>query len=171
MGFQRSWFEGVATSGDVAHRVLSLPPGTCDPKLLPEDHPLWSDINPFKNENENEVKTQDTSINRHRRPRRCLHFTWKEFDLENGIDLTSLDIEPVTCPSQADFILVHWFDCIAMEGNKELQKVDETQVNTLLKLCAERQLPMLVANPDIVACKGEKLLPMPGSLAVKYEEM
>merc|ERR1711937_500470 len=131
MGFHRSWFEGVATSGDVAHRVLSLPPGTCDPKLLPEDHPLWSDINPFQddneNENENEVKTQDTSINRHRRPRRCLHFTWKEFDLENGIDLTSLDIEPVTCPSQADFILVHWFDCIAMEGNKELQKVDETQ--------------------------------------------
>ena len=30
---------------------------------------------------------------------------------------------------------------------------------------------MLVANPDIVASKGDQLLPMPGSLAVKYKDL
>ena len=79
---------------------------------------------------------------------------------ELGIDVT-------TDPAQADFVLVHWFASVAVEGNKELRPVSEDDIEDLLAQCAERNLPMLVANPDIVACKGDKLLKIPGALAVR----
>lgn len=159
MGFKREWFCGVATSGDVCTRVLSLTPGQHDDKLLPREHPLWKDISGRNISEEG------------KRKRRCLHFTWSKFDKVTGIDLDALDIEVTTDPEQADFVLVHWMDCIALEGNQELRKVSEEDIEDLLAQCAKFSLPMLVANPDIVACKGEALLPMPGSLAVKYKEL
>ena len=163
MGFKREWFCGVATSGDVCTRVLSLTPGQHDDKLLPREHPLWKDISGRNISEEGKRKGK--------RKRRCLHFTWSKFDKVTGIDLDALDIEVTTDPEQADFVLVHWMDCIALEGNQELRKVSEEDIEDLLAQCAKFSLPMLVANPDIVACKGEALLPMPGSLAVKYKEL
>ena len=88
MGFERDWFAGVATSGDVAHRVLSLEPGQADTKLLPEDHPLWRDINPFlENQKPEEPAAEKGGSSKSRRRRRCLHFTWEKHDLVHGIDL------------------------------------------------------------------------------------
>lgn len=170
LGFKKEWFAGVATSGDVTHRVLSLPPGEADPTLLPVDHPLWRDLDLPSEAKAGGVPT---------RKRRCVHLLWKTHDLVNGIDLEALDIDVVEDPDEADFVLVHWFDTMALPKTPEmaakgepfpLRKVSEIDVDAILARCAARQIPMLVANPDIVANKGDKLLPMPGSLAVKYNQ-
>ncbi|QDZ20238.1 hypothetical protein HOP50_04g27560 [Chloropicon primus] len=160
MGFRRDWFRGVATSGDVAQRVLALPPGASDEALLPADHPLWSDL---------DVGELGDGPGGKRR-RRCLHLLWKEHDKTNGIDLEALEIDVTADPAEADFVLVHWFDTVAQEDGS-LRRVGGEEITELLRQCAGRGLPMLVANPDIVAHKGDKLLPMPGSLAVEYSEL
>ena len=41
----------------------------------------------------------------------------------------------------------------------------------LLRVCAARRLPLIVANPDVVTVDGTQLRPMPGWLARQYEAM
>ena len=46
----------------------------------------------------------------------------------------------------ADFVLVHWFDSLALEDGT-LRPVSREEISAMLAECAKRELPMLVANP------------------------
>lgn len=160
MGFDPAWIAGVATSGDVTHRVLSLEAGEIDESLLPRDHALWRDLNPGRAGR-----------------RRCLHLTWSEFDHNNGIDLARMGIDVVDTPDDADFVCVHWLDAIATQSpsphdaphGQRLTSPEE--VEAIARRAAELGLPVLCANPDIVAGRGTRLLPMPGSFCLRYKEL
>ena len=58
-----------------------------------------------------------------------------------------------------------------MEDSGTPRPVDSAETERLLEQCAQRSLPMLVANPDLVTVQGTALVPMPGSLARKYSKM
>ena len=152
MGFKRSWFAGVATSGDVAIRVLALPPGQKDDTLLPPTHPLWRDLDPLGAASNPPpppaaaaAGSSATTMPAQRR-RRCLHFLWSKADPVNGVDLEDLGIDVTEDPEEADFVLVHWFDTVAQKDGT-LRRVTEEDITALLEKCAKRSLPMLVANP------------------------
>ena len=132
MGFDPKWFRGVATSGDVTNRVLQLGPGAHDEELLPRDHPLWADLS--------------LPAGEQGRNRRCLHLLWREHDKENGIDLEALGIDVTEDPHMADFVLVHWFDSLALEDGT-LRPVSREEISAMLAECAKRELPRLGTNP------------------------
>ena len=91
--------------------------------------------------------------------RRCLHIgqLGRDSSLYEG-----LDIEVVTDPTQADFIL-----------NSGVEDFSDTadKYQPLLKNCAARGLPMLCANPDKIVHFGDKLVVCAGTLADNYALM
>ncbi|WIA31743.1 hypothetical protein OEZ86_002619 [Tetradesmus obliquus] len=101
--------------------------------------------------------------------RRCLHFTWSS---RGAISLEGLDLQVVDDPAQADFILAHGTEALALPGGGSRDmSLDEMQA--LLQQCAQqpdRQLPMVVANPDLVTVDGASLITMPGTLARFYQQ-
>ncbi len=76
--------------------------------------------------------------------------------------LDGLDLLCVTDLAQADFILN-----TGAEG--DLGSV--TRYETLLRQAASRRLPMLCANPDLVAVRGGRLGISAGAVAARYEEL
>ncbi len=83
-------------------------------------------------------------------------------------------------PSSADFVLCHGSETIVtgdgpsdrvMTGFRE--SGDLSLYETTLKACAERNLPMINCNPDLVSrpCSGDKLLAMPGQISNRYEDI
>ena len=113
-------------------QVLQLGPGAHDEELLPRDHPLWADLS--------------LPAGEQGRNRRCLHLLWREHDKANGIDLEALGIDVTEDPHMADFVLVHWFDSLALEDGT-LRPVSREEISAMLAECDKRELPMLVANP------------------------
>ncbi|KAK9840993.1 hypothetical protein WJX81_004817 [Elliptochloris bilobata] len=99
---------------------------------------------------------------------RCLHMTWAE---RGAILLEGLDLEVVTVPDQADFILAHGTQALGSPGGAEVQQMSMEALRALLPACAARGIPMLVANPDVVTVDAGLLVPMPGMLAQWYEEL
>jgi len=162
MGYDRSWFAGCVTSGDVARAVLTTREGD-DTAILRSDGRMWSDVQLGSDE-----------------PLRCLHLTWSQRGAKDGfktkqtIDLGETPrVEVANDPESADAVLIHGTEAVTRtdeSGVAEVHPAGEGEVEDLLRRAAARNLPMLVANPDLVTVSGEELVAMPGSLARKYVE-
>ena len=104
--------------------------------------------------------------------KKCVHFTWST---RGAIPLDGLDLETVTDPEEADFLLAHGTEAINGAGTNDEQRaagcVDTSleDMRKVLERAAARNLPLIVANPDVVTVGGDAgLLPMPGVLARWY---
>jgi HAD superfamily hydrolase (TIGR01459 family) len=99
----------------------------------------------------------------------CVHLTWGE---RGAISLKGMDITVVGRDvDRADCILAHGTEALGMhvDGTEaEMCSVDE--MKGILDVCATRaDVPMIVANPDLVTVHGDELRVMPGTLAKHYE--
>jgi len=167
MGFDPSHFAGAVTSGEVTHEHLSTRPT-----------PLWQQLGS-----------------------RCLHFTWgargsvsldgynvtvgcvlSAFHLSAGrniaLDSPSSDeviLKQVTQdPEEADFVLAHGTEALGFGDSRDPQPCSVADMEALLRQCAgrtDRQVPLVVANPDFVTVDGAALRVMPGSLGRFYERL
>ena len=97
---------------------------------------------------------------------RCIHITWSA---RGAISLEGLNIEVTQDPKEADFILAHGTEAIgtAVSGH-DAHPTPLHEIKTLLEQCAHYNLPLVVANPDIVTVHGTELRTMPGTLARWY---
>lgn len=85
-----------------------------------------------------------------RRMHRCVHFTWGS---RGAISLAGLGVEVVGRDvGSADFILAHGTEAIGTNEGPSESSLDE--MKRLLEKAAERGLPMVVANPDLVTVDG-----------------
>lgn len=107
----------------------------------------------------------------------CLHFTWSS---RGAVGIEGLSLSTVTSPAEADFILAHGTECVNGPGSAESSDEERAAgavdtpleaMREMLVEAADRGLPMVVANPDVVTVGGGALKPMPGTLAKWYEEM
>ncbi len=97
---------------------------------------------------------------------RCVHFTWGS---RGAISLDGLDVEVVGRDvGSADFILAHGTEAVGTSEGPSESSLEE--MKRLLDKAAERGLPMVVANPDLVTVSGAQLVTMPGTLAKYYED-
>jgi len=90
--------------------------------------------------------------------RRLLHIgPPRDNDVYEGLDL-----ERVYDPAQADFVV-----------NTGIDDFDETLADyePVLAACADRHLPMLCANPDLVVVVQGRMVICAGELARRYEEL
>jgi hypothetical protein len=76
----------------------------------------------------------------------------------------------VVRPEEADFILMHGTEALALAGGRGVQAASLDELAALLRRCARlgRALPLLVANPDLATVDGAALVTMPGTLARWY---
>jgi len=128
---------------------------------------------------------------------RCLHLTWSSrgvdqdgFKASQSEDLVGMPrVKVCSSPEDANCILIHGTEAITTlskaeggdedddeeevgkESIMEVVPLEEDAIEALLSVCADRTLPMLVANPDLVTVSGNNLVKMPGSLARRYKEM
>ena len=102
----------------------------------------------------------------------CVHFTWSE---RGAISLEGLDIEVLGRDlSRADSILAHGTEAIGTrKDGTEAESCSLDEMKRILDFAAEidEQIPMIVANPDLVTVNGSDLIVMPGTLAKYYENM
>ena len=78
----------------------------------------------------------------------------------------------VSDPHEADFILAHGTEAIGKGDGSDPEPIELDQIRQLLQQCADRgDMPLLVANPDIMTVSGRSLLAMPGKLGQWYEKM
>ena len=162
MGFDPAWFSGVVTSGEVTHQMLA---SRGDKKELAGTSGAASD-----GEEDDSDDEFWASLGK-----KCLHFTWST---RGPIPLDGLNLETVTDPDEADFLLAHGTEAVNGAGTTDEQRAQgavDTSLDAmreLLKRAAARNLPLIVANPDVVTVGGDAgLLPMPGTLAKWYAEM
>lgn len=90
--------------------------------------------------------------------RRCLHVGP---DRDRNI-FAGLDLDIVERPDEADFVL-----------NTGPDRFDETvdDYHAVLKACADRRLPMVCANPDLVVIREGRRVICAGALAERYEAL
>lgn len=85
-----------------------------------------------------------------------------------------MPLQVVSDPGQADFVLAHGTEVLGQGDGSEPVAVSIADMEALLKRCkavAGRQVPMIVANPDLVTVDGAQLRVMPGSLARFYQSI
>ena len=70
----------------------------------------------------------------------------------------------------ADFVLAHGTEVLGLGDGKTPTKVSLEEIKAMLQRAAERSLPLIVANPDVVTVSGNSLVPMPGTFARWYKE-
>jgi hypothetical protein len=58
-------------------------------------------------------------------------------------------------PGNADFILAHGTEAVGSPDGHPPHDTSLDDIRALLRRCAERKLPMIVANPDLV-CVGQQ---------------
>ena len=166
MGFDPAWFEGVVTSGEIAHDALRSPLVRGLLRILPpppSSSPLSTTIAPA-------FETLGGT--------RCVHFTWSSRGAiapdGAGPSVTVAGVR------DADFILAHGTEAVNAPGASDAERsenggardVSLDAMYEMLEAAAERNLPMVVANPDLVTVGGDAgLLPMPGTLARRYREI
>lgn len=100
----------------------------------------------------------------------CVHLTWGE---RGAISLKDMDIDVVGRDvDRADCILAHGTEALGMQVDgtgPEVCSIDD--MKEILDVCVTRpDVPMIVANPDLVTVHGDELRVMPGTLAKHYEE-
>ncbi|KAG2585465.1 hypothetical protein PVAP13_6KG392200 [Panicum virgatum] len=95
--------------------------------------------------------------------RKCIHITWGN---RGAISLEGLGLEVVDNVDDAEFILAHGTEALGSPSGDPLPKSLE-ELEQVLMLGLERQLPMVVANPDYVTVEARDLRVMPA----KYENL
>ena len=159
LGFDRSYFCGAVTSGEEAGRHIR-------------------EI--YGNNNGNKQKRK---------------FVWCTWDVTNEnvpdpnafLDLCGSNVEPTVDVSSADFVVAHGSGAIRGFGknnNAETEIISMgsflddgnlgkgTPINALLEECADRKLPLVCANPDMVVQYHDgSLKHMPGKIAQRYKEI
>ena len=90
--------------------------------------------------------------------RTCVYFSRGQEDFF----LEGLDLDVVDRAEEAEFVLA----CGTDSPEKSLADYEP-----VLTAAAERYLPMLCANPDLVAPRGDGVVFSPGTLARRYEDM
>ena len=123
-------------------------------------------------------------------------FVWCTWDVTNEnvpdpvafLDLLGPNVEPTVDISSADFVVAHGSGAIRGFGTKESPDQHEiismgsflddgnlgegTPIHDLLEECAERNLPLVCANPDMVVQYHDgSLKHMPGKIAKRYQEI
>lgn len=71
----------------------------------------------------------------------------------------------------AEFLLAHGTECLGRPGHAEPQEATLDEIKAVLKAGAQKGLPLLIANPDVVTVSGSSLVVMPGTFGRWYEEM
>ena len=71
----------------------------------------------------------------------------------------------------AEFLLAHGAECLGRPGNAEPREASLDEIRAVLEAGAEKGLPLLIANPDIVTVSGADLIVMPGTFGRWYKEM
>ena len=127
-----------------------------------------------------------------KKTKKALWFTWKAS--RSLFPLRFLELcgnVPVTVdPSEADYVILHGVDVLRGPGEDgeatEISlgdfhmsgKMDEnsdggtTTIESVLKVCADRGLPMVCANPDFITVKADgSSAHMPGTIVKRYEEL
>nr|CAD1832201.1 unnamed protein product [Ananas comosus var. bracteatus] len=99
--------------------------------------------------------------------RKCIHMTWSD---RGAISLEGLGLQIATGVDDADFILAHGTEALGLPSGDATPMCLE-DLEKILELCANRKIPMVVANPDYVTVEVRALRVMPGTLAAKYEEL
>lgn len=84
---------------------------------------------------------------------RCIHITWSS---RGAISLDGLGLTLTTDPAEADFILAHGTEAVGLPGGGATRDASLDQLAELLQHCAAqgRDIPMIVANPDLVRRKS-----------------
>jgi HAD superfamily hydrolase (TIGR01459 family) len=99
---------------------------------------------------------------------RCVHFTWAD---RGAISLEGLGVEVVQDPDDADFVLAHGTEALGVGvDGVGAHRQPLPMLKAVLQACAARNLPLVVANPDVVTVHGTELRTMPGTLARWYAE-
>jgi ribonucleotide monophosphatase NagD (HAD superfamily) len=132
--------------------------------------------------------------------KKALWFTWKTSKTLSPLRFLELcGNVPVTVdPNEADYVILHGVDLLRGAGEDgtaaEISlgefhisgKMDEnenskgeggsstttTTIESVLKICSDRGLPMVCANPDFIMVKPDGSTGhMPGTIAKRYEEL
>lgn len=124
--------------------------------------------------------------------KKALWFTWRQTASPSPMRFLELcgDITTTTDPKEADFIILHGVDVLRGPGEdgiaKEVSlgnfhvegKLNENSdgnsvtIDSVLKICADRKLPMICANPDSIMVKPDQSIAhMPGAIVERYEEL
>ncbi len=82
-----------------------------------------------------------------------------------------LPCQVVESVDDAEFLLAHGAECLGRPGNEEPREASLDEIRAVLEAGAEKGLPLLVANPDIVTVSGPDLIVMPGTFGRWYKEM
>ena len=72
---------------------------------------------------------------------------------------------------EAEFLLAHGTECLGRAGDADPKEATLDEIREVLEAGAERHLPLLIANPDIVTVSGSGLITMPGTFGRWYKEM
>ena len=97
--------------------------------------------------------------------RKCLHLVWAS---QNETP-ESYGLIYVTDVTAADFVLVHGMEAV-VNGLGSAQLLDLNSIKELIRVAARINLPLIIANPDIVTVDPQISLPLPGQAALWYAE-
>lgn len=84
---------------------------------------------------------------------------------------TIISVQVVVEPEEADFVLAHGTEVLGRGDGQDAVPKTLEEFRNLLQQSAARDIPLVVANPDVVTVSGTSLIPMPGTFAQWYREM
>ncbi|BDA40671.1 probable acid sugar phosphatase [Coccomyxa sp. Obi] len=99
---------------------------------------------------------------------RCIHFTW---GARGSISLEGLGLEVVRDVEEAEFVLAHGTEALGAGDGMDPTPISLEEIKEILSVAAAKNLPLLIANPDIVTVDKSYLRLMPGMFGRWYSEM
>ena len=127
-----------------------------------------------------------------KKAKKALWFTWKTKETLSPLRFLELcgNVPLTVDPNEADFVILHGVDLLRGPGEdgsaaeislgdfhtsgkiKENSDGGSTTIESVLKACADRGLPMVCANPDFIMVKPDGSTGyMPGTISKRYEEL
>ena len=111
--------------------------------------------------------------------KKAIFFAWEKKDISMAFLKKCGNIEATTNVAEADFVITLGCDVLhdsSGSGTKSLgsymHEGDFSVIDPILEQSLERDLPIVCANPDLIAkLAGGVTANMPGQIAEKYEEM
>lgn len=80
-------------------------------------------------------------------------------------------MQVVDAVEDADFVMAHGTESLGRGDGQEPTPITLDQIRDLLATAAGRDVPLLIANPDLVTVDGKQLRVMPGTFGKWYSEM
>lgn len=94
----------------------------------------------------------------------CTYVWLRLLNMLEALLLQGLGLQVVEDVQEADFILAHGTEAMGLRSGAALtMKLEDLE--KILKQCADRKIPMVVANPDFVTVEARALRVMPGNHA------